>query len=298
MTPEDAREYSESLAQIGHGWWRQLGWAVRQGVHAALGISREEWREQYYGHLQISTDQRPDAVAELTAEGMSNRAIADVLGVDESTVREDKKPAGNPAPESTDPPESLAVEFEPAGNPAPETAVTLETPATSSTRELLSQSDENEWYTPRRFIEAATEVLGGIDLDPASSATANDIVQAAQFYTIRDNGLEQPWKGTVWLNPPYGGENRLFVERLIREYEAGNVTAGLALVNCHPAETAWFQRLFAYTVCFVRGRIDFSGPARDKASTSTHGSAIAYLGPDWQTFAEAFRQFGSVVRRV
>src|SRR5690348_1055042 len=54
---------------------------------------------------------------------------------------------------------------------------------------------ENEWYTPGEYLEYAREVLGGFDLDPASSALANEAVKAAKIYTEADDGLKQAWKG-------------------------------------------------------------------------------------------------------
>jgi hypothetical protein len=53
-------------------------------------------------HMKLSVESRREYVFMLAGEGMSNRAIADVIGADESTVRADKKSgAGNPAPQDS-----------------------------------------------------------------------------------------------------------------------------------------------------------------------------------------------------
>lgn len=281
LTPEDAEEYTQSLEQVAAGAWRQIALGIRMRVPEALGLSRDDWGKRLGNRVRLPVEERQQAVAELQAEGMNNSEIADALGVDETTVRRDI--------------DSANAELEPelATNIEPDSAN-----AELTTRELLAQSDQNDWRTPRKFLDAARGVLGGIDLDPASSAEANETVQASRFYTEEEDGLNQPWKGTVWLNPPYGGQARLFIERLLREYQVGNVTAACSLVNSHPTETKWFQELFRYTICFVRGRIDFGGPSREVASTSTHGSAIVYLGEDVEGFTREFKQFGAVVRAL
>ncbi len=48
---------------------------------------------------------------------------------------------------------------------------------------------ENEWHMPTDFIEAARDVLGAIDLDPASHSVAQRTVQASKFFTRADDGL-------------------------------------------------------------------------------------------------------------
>jgi hypothetical protein len=165
-----------------------------------------------------------------------------------------------------------------------------------TTAEQLVQSNENEWHTPKQYIEAARRVLGTIDLDPASSALANETVRANQFFTVADHPFSHNWKGNVWLNPPYGGLGGAFVSRLVDEYFGGNATAAIALVNAHCTDTQWFRPLFNQPLCFTDHRIDFDSAGREKATTSTHGSVFAYFGPDEELFIAEFGIFGPVVR--
>ncbi|RIK35178.1 MAG: hypothetical protein DCC55_31170 [Chloroflexi bacterium] len=71
--------------------------------------------------------------------------------------------------------------------------------------QLINQtSGTTDWYTPREIIEAARATMGGIDLDPASSAIANQVVQAARIYTKADNALRYDWRArSVWMNHPF-----------------------------------------------------------------------------------------------
>jgi phage N-6-adenine-methyltransferase len=161
-------------------------------------------------------------------------------------------------------------------------------------------SKSNEWYTPQRYVDAARELMGGIDLDPASNSTANETVKAANFYDSTSNGLDKDWTGRVWLNPPYGrdeaGSNQdIWSRRLIEQYNASITTEAVLLVNA-AVDTKWFQRLFDYPICFPDHRINFYSP-ENSVSGSTHGSAFVYFGSQVEKFVEMFSEFGTVVRR-
>lgn len=71
----------------------------------------------------------------------------------------------------------------------------------SSLPHVAHNSGNNEWYTPKVYIESARLVMGEIDLDPASSAMANKIVRARKYYTEADNGLTKSWEGELWIDP-------------------------------------------------------------------------------------------------
>jgi hypothetical protein len=97
MTRAEAKEYSESLGQIHGGGWRQIAWARRMGVPEALGLTFEDWVQEFIGgHVRLSIGDRREAVKELTADGLSQREVGEVLGVHQATVAEDLHAGGKP----------------------------------------------------------------------------------------------------------------------------------------------------------------------------------------------------------
>lgn len=157
------------------------------------------------------------------------------------------------------------------------------------------RSDCDDWYTPPLYVEAARTVMGGIDLDPASSPKANIHVRATAIWTARDNGLLFPWPGRIWLNPPYGGLQRHFVAHLLSQYAAGATEQAVACLNAHAIETTWFHPLMGrYPICFTHHRVAFRGP-NGEGGQNTGGTAFVYLGPHAAEFADIFREFGAVV---
>jgi phage N-6-adenine-methyltransferase len=168
---------------------------------------------------------------------------------------------------------------------------------TSDTTRINARSN-NIWYTPSDYIESARSVLDMIDLDPASSKEANEVIEARHFFTEEDNGLIQNWYGKVWLNPPYGRIASEFVAKLLDEYRNGNVQEAILLINSNTTDTNWFQPLWNYTLCFTDHRIDFCSPNNKKAQGSTHGSVFVYFGDKIKKFNQEFKQYGAIVRRV
>ena len=158
---------------------------------------------------------------------------------------------------------------------------------------ITGRNHDNEWYTPPRYVEAARELMGGIDLDPASCAEANLTIQATAFYSIEDDGLSQPWRGRVWLNPPWSGAAADFAIRLLVDFRAGDVKAAVVLLNAHATDTAYMQDLLrSGPFCFTDHRIGYASPGKLPSGGSTHGSVFVALGCDTERFDHLFARFG------
>ena len=157
-------------------------------------------------------------------------------------------------------------------------------------------SGENEWYTPNAFIDAARTAMGSITCDPASSEIANKTVRADMFFTKEQDGLNQKWKGNVWMNPPYAQPLVAdFADAVCEKLEAKEIKQAIVLVN-NATETVWFQQMLsvAVAVCFIKGRVKFLDP-NGNPGAPLQGQVAICLGGDASRFQKAFAGFGPVL---
>lgn len=163
-------------------------------------------------------------------------------------------------------------------------------------RRVTPMSGDYEWYTPELYVEAARKVMGSIDVDPASSKEANKLIKAKRYYDEKTNGLDYPWPGNVWLNPPYRMPDvRHFVDNLLADYP--RVCKQAILLTHNSTDTKWWQEAAkrAACICFTKGRIDFIN-ANDKSSTSPRqGQTFMYFGNKSKVFKEVFDNFGIIL---
>lgn len=164
--------------------------------------------------------------------------------------------------------------------------------------EVAFSSKTNEWMTPPEVLRAVVATLGTIDLDPcaeASGAKAN--VPALKHFTKKDNGLFREWRGRVFMNPPYGNEVGNWALKLIAEYREGRVSSAIALMPAR-TDTVWFRALGEALICFVHGRLHFSGDSVRGNGGAPFPSAIFYLGEATNLFAIEFAKMGDLYERV
>lgn len=168
---------------------------------------------------------------------------------------------------------------------------------------INQNSGQVEWYTPAGIIEAARATMGGIDLDPASSAAANETVRADRFYTEVDNGLALGWYGRVWLNPPFS-DNAKFIPRVVGKYNQGAISQACVMTFAS-LDTEWARLLAAFPRWYAPGRVAYVAgwetPAARQlsfldaavaelpsADAPPKASMVTYLGDDVGRFVAEF----------
>jgi ParB family chromosome partitioning protein len=201
---------------------------------------------------------------------------------------------------------TLAAEFADLPNEAKQDAIDAIAqlaPAQEVMREAVKNyraigTGENEWYTPAEYADMAREVMGSIDLDPASCEEANKVIQAGKFYSKEDDGLTKSWKGNLWVNPPYSRDLMpAFVDKLKQSFINGDVDSAI-LLSHNNTDTAWFHSLASVSsaICFPKKRIKFY--RGEEIAAPTNGQAFFYLGDNVGDFADIFGEVGFVVEPI
>jgi phage N-6-adenine-methyltransferase len=169
----------------------------------------------------------------------------------------------------------------------------------ASTGDFHVSTGEVEWYTPPDILDGVRSVMGKIDCDPASSEMAQETVKAERYYTAENNGLEQPWEGDVFLNPPYAMPLiEQFAARSVKAIEARECKQITILTN-NSTDTDWFQSLCraCELVCFTDGRVRFYNNEGETLQ-ARQGQSIFYWGPNRQQFIDTFKSAGVIFAKV
>ena len=118
-------------------------------------------------------------------------------------------------------------------------------------------SERQDWGTPDRFMEWISDVFGlEFDLDAAASDHNH---KAPCYFTREQDGLKQDWFGRVWLNPPFGRELPMWLEKCVEEIERDEVHSITVLIPAR-TDTRWFHELvvpYAYEILLIKGRFNF-----------------------------------------
>ncbi|MBL1177609.1 DNA N-6-adenine-methyltransferase [Pantanalinema sp. GBBB05] len=196
-------------------------------------------------------------------------------------------------------------------NSEPDTAIAnlssdkLSGPPVAHPAGVIASAKSCDRYTPEFLWKAGLECFGveQFDLDPASYAESP--IPCKQIFTREQDGLARKWEAeTLWSNFPYSDrtpDGKLqsvmgkWVEKLLAEYESGNVKSALTLVKCD-CRPEWFQRLLeaCTAYCFVSKAVKFECPESDVNGASFFGSVVFYFGSEVDRFFYSYCEIGQI----
>ena len=144
----------------------------------------------------------------------------------------------------------------------------IEPPASRLAVHFSSKTDL--WGTPMAFF-AELDAEFNFTLDVCALP---DNAKCLRFFSPCDDGLRQIWRGTCWMNPPYGREIGRWVEKAYQSALQGAVVVCLLPAR---TDTRWWHTwaMRADEVRFVRGRLKFG----DSKNSAPFPSAVVVFRP-------------------
>lgn len=114
-------------------------------------------------------------------------------------------------------------------------------------------SRNDEWETPDDFF-AELDAVFHFDLDACAS---QHNAKCPRFFTKEEDALKHRWRGTVWMNPPYGREITPFMRKAYKESLLGATV--VCLVPSRTDNDWWHRYAKRGERYHLRGRLWFKG---------------------------------------
>lgn len=158
---------------------------------------------------------------------------------------------------------------------------------------IVFSSENMGWITPEKILSR----VGEIDCDPCT--WEDNPTNARVFYTIKEDGLAQPWSltGKNFINPPYGHFQIAWIKKTIAESLRGAESE--LLIPAKTETKVWQDWVFptANAICFIRARLSFIDPAtrKPRKAPAPFPSAQVYYGKDVDSFRARFSDIGTIV---
>jgi phage N-6-adenine-methyltransferase len=141
-----------------------------------------------------------------------------------------------------------------------------------------ARDDADDRGTDPEFFASIEKRFGKFTLDVAA---APHNAKCERYYTIEDDGLEQPWRGRIWCNPPYSDcgawvrkawievAEAPLMQAAMPEWNLGAPSLIVMLLPANRVEQKWWQELVEpfrdrpgspLRVEFLSGRMRFDRP--------------------------------------
>lgn len=164
-------------------------------------------------------------------------------------------------------------------------------------------SETKNWCTPKKYVDAVTEVFNGkVDLDPCSNK--DSIVNAGTEYMLPEvDGLIASWDfERIYVNPPYGSnrENKTTIRdwfvKIADARKAGSEIIALVPVATNTAHWKDFVYPVATSICFLYDtRLRFFINGREDTKGAPMSCCAIYYGNNPDKFADVFSKHGAVL---
>ncbi len=133
----------------------------------------------------------------------------------------------------------------------------------------LCSSQRDDWETPPDLF-AALDREFGFETDVCAT---KENTKCAAFFSPKEDGLRQEWRGVCWMNPPYGSEIGRWVAKAYASSLQGATV--VCLVAARTDTRWWHEFAMRAEIRFVQGRLRFG----KREGTAPFPSAILVFRP-------------------